>query len=155
MHIYIERERDGAAILPDPGDGARRTPRFGASLHSENTCWIPGTWTSKIAKIMDPILPSMLSILEYWAMILGFFEGPGTDLGLKPTHAKKKKRGQTVRRKASTRVRWAPGRVPIPMLIRVCVDLCAPSQADAVGTVRLKKRLPMTMPTARFWLQDC
>ena len=35
-----------------------------------------GAWTSKMAKIMDPILP-ILSILEYWAIILGSFGGPG------------------------------------------------------------------------------
>ena len=35
------------------------------------------TWTSKMAKTMDPILP-VLSMLEYWAMILGSFGGPGT-----------------------------------------------------------------------------
>ena len=29
-----------------------------------------------MAKIMDSILP-ILSILEYWAIILGFFGGPG------------------------------------------------------------------------------
>ena len=29
-----------------------------------------------MAKIMDPILP-ILSILEYWAIILGSFGGPG------------------------------------------------------------------------------
>ena len=29
-----------------------------------------------MAKIMDPILP-ILSILEYWAIILGLFGGPG------------------------------------------------------------------------------
>ena len=31
------------------------------------------TWTSKSPKIMDPILP-VLSILGYWAIILGFLE---------------------------------------------------------------------------------
>ena len=35
------------------------------------------TWTSKMAKIIDPILP-VLSILGYWAIILGSFGGPGT-----------------------------------------------------------------------------
>ena len=34
------------------------------------------TWTSKRAKIMDPILP-LLSILGYWANILGSFGGSG------------------------------------------------------------------------------
>ena len=34
------------------------------------------TWTSKMAKTMDPTLP-ILSILGYWAMILGSFGGPG------------------------------------------------------------------------------
>ena len=29
-----------------------------------------------MAKILDPMLP-ILSILEYWAIILGFFGGPG------------------------------------------------------------------------------
>ena len=29
-----------------------------------------------MAKILDPILP-VVSILGYWAIILGFFEGPG------------------------------------------------------------------------------
>ena len=33
-------------------------------------------WTSKMAKILDPIL-SILSILGYWAIILGIFGGPG------------------------------------------------------------------------------
>ena len=37
------------------------------------------TWTSKMAKIMDPILP-ILAILGYWAIILGSFGGPGTSL---------------------------------------------------------------------------
>ena len=35
------------------------------------------TWTSKMAKIMDPILP-ILSVLRCWAIILGSFGGPGT-----------------------------------------------------------------------------
>ena len=30
-----------------------------------------------MAKIMDSMLPT-LSILEYWAIILGFFGGPGS-----------------------------------------------------------------------------
>ena len=34
------------------------------------------TWTSKMAKIMDPILP-VLSIWGYWAIVLGFFGGSG------------------------------------------------------------------------------
>ena len=34
------------------------------------------TWTSKMAKIMDPILPT-LCILGYWHIILGSFGGPG------------------------------------------------------------------------------
>ena len=36
------------------------------------------TWTSNMAKIMDPIL-LILSILEYEAIILGSFGGPGND----------------------------------------------------------------------------
>ena len=32
------------------------------------------TWTSKMAKIVDPIL----SVLGYWAIILGSFGGPGS-----------------------------------------------------------------------------
>ena len=36
------------------------------------------TWTSKLAKIMDPVLP-ILSILGYRAIILGSFGGPGID----------------------------------------------------------------------------
>ena len=35
-----------------------------------------GTWTSEIAKIMDPILP-ILFILGYRAIILGSFGGRG------------------------------------------------------------------------------
>ena len=35
------------------------------------------TWTSKMAKIVDPTLP-VLSILGYRAIILGSFGGPGT-----------------------------------------------------------------------------
>ena len=34
------------------------------------------TWTSKMAKILDPILP-ILSIWGSWAIILGSFRGPG------------------------------------------------------------------------------
>ena len=41
------------------------------------------TWTSKMAKIMDPILP-ILSMLGYWASILGSFGGPGKDQQRKP-----------------------------------------------------------------------
>ena len=37
------------------------------------------TWTSKMAKLMDPILP-ILSILGYWSIILGSFGGPGTTI---------------------------------------------------------------------------
>ena len=33
-----------------------------------------------MAEIMDPILP-ILSILKYWAMILGSFGGPGKQAG--------------------------------------------------------------------------
>ena len=33
-------------------------------------------WTSKMAKIIDPILP-ILSLLGYWAIILGSFGGLG------------------------------------------------------------------------------
>ena len=32
-----------------------------------------------MAKIMDPILP-ILSILGYWAILLGSFGGPGTNI---------------------------------------------------------------------------
>ena len=35
------------------------------------------SWTSKMAKMMDPILP-IVSILRYWAIILGSFGGPGS-----------------------------------------------------------------------------
>ena len=35
-----------------------------------------GTWTSKMAKTMDPILP-IVSVLGYWATVLGSFGGPG------------------------------------------------------------------------------
>ena len=38
---------------------------------------ILSTWTSKMANIMDPILP-ILPVLGYWAIILGSFGGPGT-----------------------------------------------------------------------------
>ena len=45
-------------------------------------CWgtpLGDTWTSKMPRIMDPILP-ILSILGYWAIILGTLGGPGTAL---------------------------------------------------------------------------
>ena len=35
-------------------------------------------WTSKMANIMDPILP-IVSILGYWAIILGSFGAPGEE----------------------------------------------------------------------------
>ena len=38
-----------------------------------------GAWTSKMANIMDPILP-ILSILGYSAITLGSFGGPGSNL---------------------------------------------------------------------------
>ena len=37
------------------------------------------TWTSKMAKIMEPILPTV-SLLRYWAITLGSFGGPGTGI---------------------------------------------------------------------------
>ena len=47
------------------------------SIHGCQSGICAFTWTSKMAKIMDPILP-ILSILGYWAIILGSFGGPGT-----------------------------------------------------------------------------
>ena len=38
---------------------------------------IRGTWTSEMAKRMDPRLPR-LSVLRYWAIVLGSFGGAGT-----------------------------------------------------------------------------
>ena len=40
-----------------------------------------GTWTSKMAKIMDPTLP-LLSVLGFWAIILGYFGGPGNSISV-------------------------------------------------------------------------
>ena len=50
-----------------PFDRGRKTCCFASSLRQ--------TWTSKMAKIMDPILP-ILSSLGYWAIIWGSFGGP-------------------------------------------------------------------------------
>ena len=42
-------------------------------LRVDRRYWdLVSTWTSKMAKIMDPILP-ILSILGYWAIIFGLF----------------------------------------------------------------------------------
>ena len=38
--------------------------------------YVGSAWTSKMAKLMDPILP-ILVILGSWAILLGSFGGPG------------------------------------------------------------------------------
>ena len=73
----ITRSRSGTSM---PGTqlhiaGARVCPRSEVPVLGSDI--MVYTWTSKMAKIMDPILP-ILSILGYWAIILGSFGGPGS-----------------------------------------------------------------------------
>ena len=49
-------------------------PGCGACFGKSSSCG--STWTSKMPKIMDPILP-VVSGLGCWAIILGTFGGPG------------------------------------------------------------------------------
>ena len=58
---------DSLGALAD-GDGSSDSSRDKSINQRVYTC------TSKMAKIMDPILP-ILSILRYWAIILGSFGG--------------------------------------------------------------------------------
>ena len=55
----------------------------GAQLAENSSCrWnnVTSTWTSKMASIMDPILP-IVRIVGYWAIILSSFGGPGMGKG--------------------------------------------------------------------------
>ena len=56
----------------NPGNQPSRLGRWGLCFG-----WFYSlTWTSKMAKIVDPILP-IPCILGYWSIILGSFGGPG------------------------------------------------------------------------------
>ena len=61
--------------------------RVHAEAAMEGEAATPGTytWTSKMPKIMDPVLPK-LSIVGYWAIILGTFGGPGKVDGVPPSY---------------------------------------------------------------------
>ena len=81
LHYYLSYRRHGADRSAGPHFLAVVDelcgPRRGSNeLHPRSLGPPPGpAWTSKMAKIMDPIL-AILSILGYWAIILGSFGGP-------------------------------------------------------------------------------
>ena len=71
VRLVLEVE-DGATDLK----GQLGAPALVDPKHLCQGLMVSIRWTSKMAKVMDPIL-SILCLLGYWAIILGSFGGPG------------------------------------------------------------------------------
>ena len=58
---------------PDSHQGGGSAREAAPGVCNRDLAISKSTWTSTVAKIMDPILP-ILSILGYWAIVLGSLE---------------------------------------------------------------------------------